>query len=554
MEAAAPELGVAEGYEALASGDWEAARAAFESALTRDESPEALDGLGRALWWLRESRAGGRPSRARVLRASAATASWRGRRGSRSGSRASTRSCGATRRPRTAGSRGRSGCSRTSRRARSGAGSSSHARSGRATPAESPARGVGARCRRRRRATPTSSCARSPSSASPRCRWARSTTGLARLDEAMAAATGGEPATLETFADVCCTLMLACERAGDVERPKQWSAGLRGLRRASTTTSRCSPSAARCCADVFAADGRVDAAEAELLAALRELDGGGPARALRAPGRAPGGDPRRCRAGSRRRSSSSRDSRTSRRPSQAAVSLRLARGEPAAASALLERRLDELGRSNLLAAPLLGQLVEARLAGGDVDGRAHAAARARRDRRHVRVATASRRSRALARGRVAPPSGDADAPELLQEALNLFAALPLPLEAARARLELARALAALDAGGRGRPRAARPDRARGARRRCARRTRRRRSCARSARRVAPGPRDHGLLSRRELEVLRLARRGPDEPRDRGAALHQPEDRGAPRRPHLREAGLRTRTELAAYAVRNLGGE
>jgi hypothetical protein len=42
----------------------------------------------------------------------------------------------------------------------------------------------------------------------------------------MAAATSGEPATLETFADICCTLMLACERAGDMERPQQWSAVL----------------------------------------------------------------------------------------------------------------------------------------------------------------------------------------------------------------------------------------------------------------------------------------------------------------------------------------
>src|ERR671910_1440808 len=55
MEADAPEAGLAEGYEALASGDWAAARAAFESALEADESPEVLDGLGRALWWLRES-------------------------------------------------------------------------------------------------------------------------------------------------------------------------------------------------------------------------------------------------------------------------------------------------------------------------------------------------------------------------------------------------------------------------------------------------------------------------------------------------------------------
>ena len=47
---------LAAGYEALASGDWGAARDAFERALASGDSPEALDGLGRALWWLREER------------------------------------------------------------------------------------------------------------------------------------------------------------------------------------------------------------------------------------------------------------------------------------------------------------------------------------------------------------------------------------------------------------------------------------------------------------------------------------------------------------------
>jgi hypothetical protein len=55
MGPAAAEAGVAEGYEALAVGNWDAARAAFETALAVEEFPEALDGLGRALWWLRES-------------------------------------------------------------------------------------------------------------------------------------------------------------------------------------------------------------------------------------------------------------------------------------------------------------------------------------------------------------------------------------------------------------------------------------------------------------------------------------------------------------------
>jgi tetratricopeptide (TPR) repeat protein len=98
--------------------------------------------------------------------------------------------------------------------------------------------------------------------------------GLARLDEAMAAATSGEPANLETFADICCTLMLACERAGDSERPQQWSTVLDEFVRSYdhvTLLAFCRT----CCADVFAANGRIDAAEAELEQAIRELAAAG---------------------------------------------------------------------------------------------------------------------------------------------------------------------------------------------------------------------------------------------------------------------------------------
>src|SRR5438876_3730024 len=38
--------------QALERGDWDAARAAFADALRRRESPEALEGLGLAGWWL----------------------------------------------------------------------------------------------------------------------------------------------------------------------------------------------------------------------------------------------------------------------------------------------------------------------------------------------------------------------------------------------------------------------------------------------------------------------------------------------------------------------
>src|SRR5690349_9750364 len=41
-----------EGNEALRRGDWVAARAAFAEALRIDETPEALEGMGTAAWWL----------------------------------------------------------------------------------------------------------------------------------------------------------------------------------------------------------------------------------------------------------------------------------------------------------------------------------------------------------------------------------------------------------------------------------------------------------------------------------------------------------------------
>jgi hypothetical protein len=47
---------LARGYEALAAGAWDEARDAFREALDLTDSPEALDGLGRALWWLRDER------------------------------------------------------------------------------------------------------------------------------------------------------------------------------------------------------------------------------------------------------------------------------------------------------------------------------------------------------------------------------------------------------------------------------------------------------------------------------------------------------------------
>jgi tetratricopeptide (TPR) repeat protein len=45
------------GDRALEAGEWLAARSSFEAALELEETPEALLGLGNALWWLDETEA-----------------------------------------------------------------------------------------------------------------------------------------------------------------------------------------------------------------------------------------------------------------------------------------------------------------------------------------------------------------------------------------------------------------------------------------------------------------------------------------------------------------
>ena len=80
---------LARGYEALTVGKWSEARAAFEEAVDTAESPEALDELGRSLWWLREGREA-IVCRERAYSGFRRDASSAEPRGSHSGSRAST--------------------------------------------------------------------------------------------------------------------------------------------------------------------------------------------------------------------------------------------------------------------------------------------------------------------------------------------------------------------------------------------------------------------------------------------------------------------------------
>ena len=544
------EESVAKGYEALAAGTWEVARDAFQSSLTVADSPEALDGLGRALWWLREERDA-------VVYRERAYAGFR-----RDGdlARASRIALWLAREYALAfGNHSAAGgwLARAERLLRDVAPGAEQgwldlARSERAQDAHASVQLAGRALEVALTAGDIDLELRAVAQLGlAEVSMGRVDAGLAHLDEAMAAATSGEPTSLETFADVCCTLMLACERAGDTERPQQWSQVLDEFVRKYdpvTLLAFCRT----CCADVFAANGRIDAAEVELVAAIRELTEAGqrsrcvPPAARLAEIRVLQG---RLDEAERLLDGLESDPDAVR----AAVTMRLARGETRTAEALLVARLDEIGWRNLLAAPLLELLVQARIAAGMV-----AEATAAAEALEAIAADGASRERieaaaALARGRIASAAGEANAVNILQQAVNGFARLGLRLEVAQARLELARALAPQSP-------AAAVETAKHARNELEALGASRDADAAAAllrslgAKGRAGPRSLGSLSRRETEVLRLLGEGLSNREIAARLFISPKTAEHHVSRIYAKLGLKSRAEAAAYAVRHLGEE
>jgi DNA-binding CsgD family transcriptional regulator len=538
-----------EGFEALAAGEWERARAAFAAALEAGDSPEALDGLGRALWWLRDAQ-GAVVNRERAyagfrrdgeLARAARIALWLSREYAlvwRNDAAANGWLARAERLLADVAPGSEHGWLELAR--------SEHARDPRAAVSLARAAVDVAAANR----DPDLELRALAQLGLAEISLGEVEAGLARIDEAMAATVGGESTSLETFADVSCALMLACEVAGDDQRPKQWSEVLERFVRRYDHVSLLAFCRA-CCADVHAANGRVDAAEHELLAALRELtEAGQQARCVHPAARLAEIRVLQGRFDEAEQLLAGFEDELE--AVEAAVSLRLARGEAEAAEAVIRRRLTELGSSNLLAVPLLSRLVEAQLARGAVGAACATAAQLDRltavpGRERVEAAAA------LARGRIAAASKDPAASELLQEAVNRFAGLRQRLDTARARLELARALAgsapevAIDVGRRARNElealgatheadaAAAFIRSLGVKGRAARR-------------------GDGTLSNREREVLRLVGDGLTNAQIGQRLFISPKTAEHHVGRVYQKLGLRTRAEAAAYAVRNLGSE
>ena len=278
-----PDPALARGHSALTMGRWAEARAEFEAALAEAETAEGCFGLAAALWWLGENHAC-------VERCTRAYALFRRCGDDESATRAAVW-LGITYKSNFAnfaaanGWLGRAHRLLESARARGRAGL---AVGGPRLPHDRPGRGRGAD-RTRPRALPgrpamsTWSSSRWPSSGTSG--WAREThaAALPLLDEAVAAALGGERSTFDTVVYTCCDMLNACELADDLERAAQWCQVADDF----VATYGCPFLYAECriyYGSVLTAKGRWADAERELAIGLRITDGACPGLARQGAG------------------------------------------------------------------------------------------------------------------------------------------------------------------------------------------------------------------------------------------------------------------------------
>ena len=372
--------------------------------------------------------------------------------------------------------------------------------------------------------------------------------GLVLFDEALAATCAGELRELATVDSILCGFFWACELVNDVPRADQW------MRAAADLMGRRNVAGAFCRAHyggILTAAGRWSEAEAELVQAARYFDRGMPEGRGAAMIRLA---ELRIRQGRVEEAAQLLDGLREHPDAVGALAtLHLARGETALARSLLERatagpddQVPTVGESTM-AGPLLALLVDVLLEEGDLEDATRVAGRLDRMASGQR-GPYLRAAAALAKGRICLASGQGDAVTCLQDALAGFARAQLPMELARTRLELARALsdpmpevavaeATAALGEFERLEAARHADAAGALLRSL------------GAPVRTGPKGIGALTRREAEVLELLGAGLSNPEiaDRLYITRKTVEHHVGRL--LAKLGLRNRAEAAAYATR-----
>lgn len=260
--------------------------------------------------------------------------------------------------------------------------------------------------------------------------------GMLLLDEAMAAVAGDEIVHFYAFSEIFCQVMTACEQSCDIVRADQWievGATIARRRNLPVVTAFCRTHYG----GLLISAGRWDEAEQALSEATRIW--GTAFRYMRGTSLLRLAD---LRARQGRFEEAERLLEGFEGAVEAArplAMIQVARGERARAVETLERAIGEVGQDRNAAAPLLGLLVDVALAVGDLERAASASAS---------LAVIASRSTgpylgalaALARGRVCLAQGEGDPLHCLREAMSGFTKAQLPVELARARLELASAI------------------------------------------------------------------------------------------------------------------
>jgi DNA-binding CsgD family transcriptional regulator len=532
------------GEDALRRAAWDEARAAFEAALASSPSPEAEEGLARARWWLHDfegavtamERAYAAYRAQGETQAAAGAALWLAREYAAAfGNRAASN-----------GWHARAEGLLANAEPGPDLGWLAIARAERAVaPSEIAEHSAHALDISRRHGSADLEAAALVRSGYAAVALGDVEGGLARVDEAMAAATGGEVAGLETIGDVICVGIAACELAADWKRIEQWGQVVErwlGQHEHAAVLGFCYA----CCAEMFVASGQWEMAEGLLVEGLRAMRDAG----LRSRCVHPAAKLAELRLTQGRfEEAEELLSGFEELPeaTHALAMLHLARNEVAMAAAVVHRRLNAIGEDNALAAPFLALLVDVLLAQGNVE---HARAAAERlaavaERSSVaRIAAMA----AFARARVEAAARDPDAPRLLEGAVSAFAALELAPDAARARFELAGVLDATD------PEVA-IDQAKRALAEFERLGMPRDADAAAAflreRGVAgrTGPKDVGTLTRREREVLALLGEGLSNPEIAARLFISTKTAEHHVSNILAKLHLRSRTEAAAFALR-----
>ncbi len=259
--------------------------------------------------------------------------------------------------------------------------------------------------------------------------------GMKLLDQAMTAVSAGEVVGVVPISDIYCRLLGACELARDVARAEEWMAVTGSF---GAWSDFVSPVCRTHYGGILIAVGRWSEAEEQLLAALRTFESSYRGMSGLPLGKLADLRVRQGRFDEARRMTEGHESHPVARRVLAAIAL--ARGEVALAEELVSLCLDGEATADPNCAPLFEMLVQIRVADDDLPAACEALERL------GKVAGASRNDvvaafAELAVGRVRVAEGSERARGHLQAALRGFTALQLPLEAARAQHELARALA-----------------------------------------------------------------------------------------------------------------